>query len=71
MVLGTYVFILKVTDSGGQSNEAQVKVVVLAEQNTVPVAVAGDDKVFIEFCDFLPNSENWICVKAILIIRMK
>lgn len=38
-------FILKVTDSSDQSTEAQVKVVVLPEQNTVPVAVAGDDKV--------------------------
>jgi len=45
MVVGTYVFVLKVTDSKGQSNEAQVKVVVLPEENTVPVAVAGDDKV--------------------------
>lgn len=45
MLVGTYVFVLKVTDSSGQSNEAQVKVVVLAEENTVPVAKAGDDKV--------------------------
>ena len=57
MVVGTYVFVLKVTDSKGQSNEAQVKVVVLPEENTVPVAVAGDDKVCIQdtiFCLF-PN----------------
>ena len=47
MVVGTYVFILKVTDSRGQSSEAQVKVVVLPEENTVPVAVAGDDKVLL------------------------
>ena len=45
MVVGTYVFVLKVTDSRSQSSEAQVKVVVLPEENTVPVAVAGDDKV--------------------------
>ena len=45
MVVGTYVFVLKVTDSRGQSSEAQVKVVVLPEENTVPVAIAGDDKV--------------------------
>ena len=44
---GTYVFILKVTDSSGQSNEATVKVIVLPEQNSAPVAVAGDDKVII------------------------
>lgn len=44
MTVGTYVFVLKVTDLSGQSNEAQVKVVVLPEENTVPIAVAGDDK---------------------------
>ncbi|XP_066919277.1 dyslexia-associated protein KIAA0319-like protein isoform X1 [Clytia hemisphaerica] len=44
MVVGTYAFVLKVTDSSGQANEAQVKVVVLPEENTVPVAKAGDDK---------------------------
>ena len=44
--VGTYVFILKVTDSNSQSSEAKVKVVVLPEKNRPPVAVAGDDKVY-------------------------
>ena len=43
---GTYVFNLKVTDSSGQSNKANVKVIVLPEVDTNPVAIAGDDKVY-------------------------
>lgn len=39
-------FNLKVTDSSGQSNSANVKVIVLPEVNTNPVAIAGDDKVY-------------------------
>ncbi|XP_057309801.1 dyslexia-associated protein KIAA0319-like protein isoform X2 [Hydractinia symbiolongicarpus] len=44
LVEGTYVFNLKVTDSNGQSDIVHVKVIVLPEVNTKPVAVAGDDK---------------------------
>lgn len=43
LTVGTYVFILKVTDVEGLSDEAQVKVIVLAEHNTNPVAIAGDN----------------------------
>lgn len=41
---GTYTFILKVTDEREHSDSARVKVVVLPEKNSPPVARAGDDK---------------------------
>lgn len=42
---GSYVFTLKVVDQSEHSDEARVKVLVLPEKNTPPVARAGDDKV--------------------------
>lgn len=44
MIVGDYSFTLKVTDSGGQSSESKVTVVVRPEKNAAPVAKAGDDK---------------------------
>ncbi|XP_032240196.2 dyslexia-associated protein KIAA0319-like protein isoform X3 [Nematostella vectensis] len=44
MVLGDYTFVLKVTDTGGQSATSRVTVVVQPEKNTPPVAKAGSDK---------------------------
>jgi len=41
---GTYVFNLKVTDAAQHSSNAKVKVIVLPEVNTKPVAYAGNDK---------------------------
>jgi hypothetical protein len=44
MIVGDYSFTLKVTDSGGQSSESKVTVVVRPERNSPPLANAGDDK---------------------------
>ena len=44
MIVGDYSFTLKVTDSGGQSSESKVTVVVRPEKNSPPIAKAGDDK---------------------------
>lgn len=41
---GSYQFKLTVTDASGQTDATSVKVVVLPEKNTAPVAIAGDDK---------------------------
>ena len=45
MVVGDYTFVLKVTDTGGQTASSRVTVVVQPEKNAPPVAVAGSDKV--------------------------
>lgn len=45
MVVGDYTFVLKVTDTGGQTASSSVTVVVQPEKNAPPVAVAGSDKV--------------------------
>ena len=45
MVVGDYAFVLKVTDTGGQTDSSTVTVVVQPEKNAPPVAVAGSDKV--------------------------
>jgi hypothetical protein len=45
MVVGDYTFILKVTDTGGQTASSKITVVVQPEKNTPPVAMAGSDKV--------------------------
>jgi len=45
MVMGDYTFVLKVTDTGGQTASSSVTVVVQPEKNAAPVAVAGSDKV--------------------------
>lgn len=45
MVVGDYTFLLKVTDTGGQTASSSVTVVVQPEKNAPPVAVAGSDKV--------------------------
>ena len=45
MVVGDYTFVLKVTDTGGQTATSRVTVVVQPEKNAPPVAVAGSDKV--------------------------
>lgn len=44
MVVGDYTFVLKVTDTGGQTASSSVTVVVQPEKNAPPVAVAGSDK---------------------------
>ncbi|XP_015756834.1 PREDICTED: dyslexia-associated protein KIAA0319-like protein [Acropora digitifera] len=44
MVVGDYAFVLKVTDTGGQTDSSTVTVVVQPEKNAPPVAVAGSDK---------------------------
>ncbi|KAM7429253.1 hypothetical protein ABFA07_019869 [Porites harrisoni] len=44
MVVGDYTFLLKVTDTGGQTASSSVTVVVQPEKNAPPVAVAGSDK---------------------------
>ncbi|XP_068735885.1 dyslexia-associated protein KIAA0319-like protein [Montipora capricornis] len=44
MVVGDYAFVLKVTDTGGQTASSTVTVVVQPEKNAPPVAVAGSDK---------------------------
>ncbi|XP_046859670.1 dyslexia-associated protein KIAA0319-like protein isoform X3 [Xenia sp. Carnegie-2017] len=44
MVGGDYSFTLRVTDSGGQTSDSRVTVVVRPEQNSPPVAKGGDDK---------------------------
>ena len=49
MVVGDYTFLLKVTDTGGQTASSSVTVVVQPEKNAPPVAVAGSDKVSLEF----------------------
>ena len=52
MVVGDYTFVLKVTDTGGQTASSSVTVVVQPEKNAPPVAVAGSDKVRIRVsCD--------------------
>src|SRR6185436_16668565 len=43
LVLGTYVFKLKVTDNKGASSEDQLTIVVNAAANVAPVAKAGAD----------------------------
>lgn len=45
MVVGDYTFVLKVTDTGGQTASSSLTVVVQPEKNAPPVAVAGSDKV--------------------------
>ena len=45
MVVGDYTFVLKVTDTGGQTASSSVTVVVQPDKNAPPVAVAGSDKV--------------------------
>lgn len=47
MVVGDYTFILKVTDTGGQTSSSKVTVVIQPEKNTPPVAKAGSDKVML------------------------
>ena len=49
MVVGDYAFVLKVTDTGGQTDSSTVTVVVQPEKNAPPVAVAGSDKVSLGF----------------------
>lgn len=44
MVVGDYTFVLKVTDTGGQTASSSVTVVVQPEKNAPPVAFAGSDK---------------------------
>lgn len=44
MVVGDYTFVLKVTDTGGQTASSSLTVVVQPEKNAPPVAVAGSDK---------------------------
>lgn len=53
MVVGDYTFVLKVTDTGGQSASSRVTVVVQPEKNAPPVAVAGSDKVSIATLFFI------------------
>ena len=54
MVVGDYTFILKVTDTGGQTASSKVTVVVQPEKNTPPVAEAGSDKV--QYCHITHNT---------------
>ena len=62
MVVGDYTFVLKVTDTGGQTASSSVTVVVQPEKNAPPVAVAGSDKVRMGVLWSLQIFIIWLCL---------
>ncbi len=67
-MVGDYTFVLKITDSAGQTSKSKVTVIVRPEKNEAPKAVAGSDKVvtilLFEKKQDLKNQSN-------LFVRMK